>query len=71
LPLAADDLAMEVEAAIRRRVGTDTGCIAIGVDNGVVTLSGAVPTFALLHDIEQAVRSLPGVTRIRNELLVA
>jgi len=71
LPVPADDLAMGVEAAIRRRLGTDTGCIAIGVDNGVVTLSGAVPTFALLDDIERAVRSVPGVTRINNGLLVA
>jgi osmotically-inducible protein OsmY len=66
-----DDLAVDVEAAIRRRVGVDTACIAIGVDTGVVTLSGAVPVFALLYDIERAVRSIPGVTRINNELLVA
>lgn len=70
-PVLADDLAGEVEAAIRRRVGVDTGCIAIGVDDGVVTLSGAVPAFALLDDIERAVRSIAGVARIDNELLVA
>lgn len=68
---AGDDLALDVEAAIRRRFGVDTGYIAIGVDNGVVTLSGAVPRLALLDDIERAVRSVPGVTRINNELLVA
>jgi osmotically-inducible protein OsmY len=67
----ADDLALDVEAAIRRRFGVDTGYIAIGVDNGVVTLSGAVPLLAVLDDIERAVRSVPGVTRINNELLVA
>ena len=67
----ADDLALDVEAAVRRRFGIESGCIAIGVDNGVVTLSGAVPLFALLDDIERAVRSIPGVTRINNELLVA
>ena len=66
-----DDLALDVEAAILRRFGVDTACIAIGVDNGVVTLSGAVPVYALLDDIERAVRSIPGVTRINNELLVA
>jgi len=37
----------------------------------VVTLSGAVPAFALLDDIERAVRSVAGVARIDNELLVA
>jgi osmotically-inducible protein OsmY len=67
----ADDLGLDVEAAIRRRFGVDTGYIVIGVDNGVVTLSGAVPLLALLDDIERAVRSIPGVTRINNELLVA
>jgi osmotically-inducible protein OsmY len=66
-----DDLAVDVEAAIRRRVGVDTAWIAIGVEGGVVTLSGAVPVFALVDDIERAVRSIPGVTRINNELLVA
>lgn len=70
-PARADDLALDVEAAVRRRFAVDTGCIAIGVDNGVVTLSGAVPLFMLLEDIERAVRSIPGVTRINNELLVA
>ena len=70
-PIRADDLALDVEAAVRRRFAVDTGCIAIGVDNGVVTLSGAVPLFTLLEDIERAVRSIPGVTRINNELLVA
>ena len=66
-----DDLAADVEESIRRRTGVDSGCIAIGVNNGVVTLSGAVQTFALLDVIERAVRSIPGVTRINNELLVA
>jgi len=66
-----DDLAVDVEAAIRRRVGVDTAWIAIGVEGGVVTLSGAVPAFALVDDIERAVRSIPGVTRINNDLLVA
>ena len=70
-PALTDDIAADVEAAVRRRFAVDTGCIAIGVDNGVVTLSGAVPLFALLEDIERAVRSIPGVTRINNELLVA
>lgn len=66
-----DELAMSVEAAIRRRFREGTGFITVGVDNGVVTLSGAVPAFTLVDDIERAVRSIPGVTRINNELLVA
>jgi osmotically-inducible protein OsmY len=69
--VAGEDLSVDVEEAIRRCFGVDTGCIAIGVDKGVVTLSGAVPLLAMLDDVERAVRSVPGVTRINNELLVA
>jgi osmotically-inducible protein OsmY len=37
----------------------------------VVTLSGVVATFAMLEELERTVRSIPGVTRIDNQLLVA
>jgi osmotically-inducible protein OsmY len=70
-PAPPKDLAVDVEAAILRRVGVDSGWIAVGVDAGVITLSGAVPALGLVDDIERAVRSIPGVTRINNELLVA
>ena len=65
------DLALEVEAAIRRRFGADAGDISITAAGGVVTLSGVVPTFAMLDDVERAVRSIPGVARIDDRLLVA
>jgi osmotically-inducible protein OsmY len=65
------NLETDVEAAIRRRYTTDAGRIGISTANGVVTLSGVVPTFAMLEEIEHTVRSLRGVTRIDNQLLVA
>jgi osmotically-inducible protein OsmY len=65
------DVETDVEAAIRRRFGTDGHRIWIATADGVVTLSGVVPTFAMLEDIERTVRSIPGVTRIDNQLLVA
>ena len=65
------DLRLDIEAAIRRRFETECRDIWIGVDDGVVTLTGVVPTFAMLDDIERAVRSIPGVTRIVDQLLVA
>jgi osmotically-inducible protein OsmY len=65
------DLETDVEAAIRRRFGTDGHRIWIATADGVVTLSGVVPTFATLEDIERTVRSIPGVTRVDNQLLVA
>ena len=65
-PLAAD-----VEAAIRRRFAFGGRFLAVWVINGVVLLRGVVPTFAILDEVERALRSIPGVTRIENELLVA
>ena len=65
------DLHTDVEAAVRRRFGTDGQRIWIVTDHGVVTLSGVVATFAMLEELERTVRSIPGVTRIDNQLLVA
>jgi osmotically-inducible protein OsmY len=65
------DLESDVAAAIRRRFGPDGQRIWIATADGVVTLSGVVTTFAMLEDIERTVRSIPGVTRIDNQLLVA
>ena len=65
------DLENDVDAAIRRRLGTDGQCMWIATADGVVTLSGVVATFAMLEELERTVRSIPGVTRIDNQLLVA
>ena len=65
------ELGTDVEAAIRRRLGTGGHRIWIATADGVVTLSGVVATFAMLEELERTVRSIPGVTRIDNQLLVA
>jgi len=65
------ELEADIMAAIRRRFGTDGHRISIATMEGAATLSGVVPTFAMLEDIERTVRSIPGVTRIDNQLLVA
>jgi osmotically-inducible protein OsmY len=65
------DLESDVEAAIRRRFRQDGQRIGIATADGVVTLSGVVPTFAMLEDIERTVWAIPGVARIENQLLVA
>lgn len=69
--LSRGDLETDVEAAIRRRLGTDGQCMWIATADGVVTLSGFVATFTMLEELERTVRSIPGVTRIDNQLLVA
>lgn len=68
-PSRADE--SDVEAALRRRFGRQGQRIRVATADGVVTLSGIVPTFAMLEDIERTVRSIPGVTRLDNQLLVA
>lgn len=65
------DLAMDVDATLRRRFGVDGAYISVEVADDVVTLRGAVPTYAMLDDIERAVRSVSGATRLDNQLLVA
>jgi osmotically-inducible protein OsmY len=68
---SAADLKSDVDAAIRRRFRRDVQRIGIATADGVVTLSGVVDTFAVLEELERTVQSIPGVTRIDNQLLVA
>jgi osmotically-inducible protein OsmY len=68
---APADLELDVEAAIRRRFGSECRDIWVDVADGVITLTGVIPTFAMLDDIERVVRSIPGVTRVVDQLLVA
>jgi osmotically-inducible protein OsmY len=65
------DLELEVDAAIRRRFGPECRGIWIAAADGVVTLTGVVPTVAMLDDIQDTVRSIPGVRRVIDRLLVA
>ena len=64
-------LALQVEAALRRWLGLASRVISVASAHGVVTLRGVVPTFAILGEIERAVWSIPGITRIDNQLQVA
>jgi osmotically-inducible protein OsmY len=64
-------LTLQVEAALRRWLGPASRVISVGAAQGVVTLRGMVPTFAILGEIERAVWSIPGISRIDNQLQVA
>lgn len=66
-----DDVAGEVEAAMRRRFGIACRNVWIIERNGTVTVSGGVATLELLDEIERVVQSVPGVVRVDNRLLVA
>lgn len=48
----------------------DAADIGVAVDNGVVTLSGHVPTYAQKVKVEDVVRSVKGVTAIAQEMEV-
>ena len=63
-------LTLQVEAALRRWLGPASRLISVAAAQGVVTLRGAVPTFAILGEIERAVSSIPGIIRIDNQLQV-
>ena len=64
-------LTPQVEAALRRRLGPASQVISVAAAQGVVTLRGLVPTFAILGEMERAVWSIPGVTQIDNQLQVS
>jgi osmotically-inducible protein OsmY len=63
-------LTLQVEAALRRWLGPPSRLISVAAAQGVVTLRGVLPTFAMLGQIERAVWSIPGITRIDNQLRV-
>jgi osmotically-inducible protein OsmY len=67
----ATHLALQVEAGLRRWLGPASRVISVAAAQGVVTLRGVVPTFAILGEIERAVWSMPGIIRIDNQLQVA
>lgn len=60
------DVIGELEAGPR----LDTSRVAVAVRNGVVTLSGSVPSSAAKSATEQAVRRLCGVTGVLGDLTV-
>jgi osmotically-inducible protein OsmY len=63
-------LTLQVEAALRRWLGPASRLISVAAAQGVVTLRGAVPTLAIVGEIERAVWSISGIIRIDNQLQV-
>ena len=51
-------LTLQVEAALRRWLGPASRLISVAAAQGVVTLRGAVPTLAIVGEIERAVWSI-------------
>lgn len=66
------DLALkrDVESELRWEPSVDEARIEVSANNGVVTLSGHVPTYAQKCGAEQAAKRVHGVRAIANELRV-
>lgn len=71
-PIARNDLVrndLRFEHAIRR-AGLTTNNISCECRQGRLTLTGCVPSFFEKQLAQEAVRAIPGVRRICNELVV-
>jgi len=64
------DVAGDVESAMRRRFGLLCRHVWIVERDGLVTVSGTVATFDLVGEVERVAKSVPGVVRVDNRLLV-
>jgi osmotically-inducible protein OsmY len=65
------DVRERIEAALLRDARLDAGAIKIGVTGPVVTLSGKVSTLHERLAAEHAAWSAPGVTEVRNQIVLA
>lgn len=63
-----------ITATVKSKLAADPGTSAarINVDtsNGVVTLSGAVPTIAEKSEVERVARNTPGVAQVINNIAI-
>jgi osmotically-inducible protein OsmY len=67
-PIADDEIRRGVERALHDLASQDNGDIRVRVVDGVVWLSGSVPTWQGTSARLHATRSVPGVRSIMNEL---
>jgi osmotically-inducible protein OsmY len=64
------DIAAAAASAVREHVFLPDGGVRIGVDRGWVTLSGAVDWQFQKAAAETALRNLPGIVGIRNQIMI-
>ncbi len=68
--LSVPDVKQRIESAFKRHAELDSKKINVDATDGGVTLRGSVRSWAERRDAEDAAWSAPGVTRVKDELLV-
>lgn len=69
--LADRMIAGDIMAALKRRADLDINLVDVTVEDGVVTLSGSVPNWLTLMDVERIARYTAGVVGVVSDLRVA
>jgi osmotically-inducible protein OsmY len=69
-PVACDTMRFQIEQAIERHAGPAGRRVRVGVDDGVVTLSGRVNSWAERKTLERIAGSMEGVRDVRNALAI-
>jgi osmotically-inducible protein OsmY len=69
-PIAPSDIKARIEAALYRRAHVDASAITVGVNAGVVTLTGKVDSLTAHDAIEHAARHTAGVNSVIDHLVV-
>jgi osmotically-inducible protein OsmY len=59
-----------IEGALARRARHEANCIAVAVDDGVVTLTGPVDSYAEKRAVVGLVSHIPGVVAVRDGLMM-
>jgi osmotically-inducible protein OsmY len=68
--VSVDEVKTQIEAALRRSAETDASRIRVFLNNGDVTLTGRVRSFAEKQDAERAASAAPGVSSVDNRIQI-